>query len=385
MTDAATDKWELAFVLHNLVIPAPSETPQFGEWPSGISFAPEIAAIVSQSDSRITEIRVESKAADHILRSFHDEYGKPYYPAVLILCKAVPQRLRNDLEAIVAFRNAIALSVLLRGRAALAAGVGSPPATWSDSFDFHPAQIGGRGRMVIQSPALLSLVSETAKLKLSPSPYVSSIGARIWADHYLFRSLGKAWMRRYVMEQRGSQFTRSLFRSLEVAYQACSVGAKNEGSIQDYGLQIAHWVSAIEILAWTNRRHVNQEAVFALLAKYPAHRELRTRRFRAKVGKHPRRLNALQRAYTYMYRARNRFLHGNNVSGSSLMTMTRGHRAQLPLVCALVYRAALVAYLDTRYPKQVISFADLATRGNEIFDDHSYDEAFATQFRYELE
>lgn len=385
MNAEVTEAWEFAFVVHNLAIPHPSNDRTPGEWPRGISVVPEVMAIVSQRDERVEAIRASTPAVEQILRSFRDEHGKSYDPAVMIVSKAFPQKLRNDLEAFVACRNATAVSCLLRSRAALASGHGDPPATWSDTFDFHPAQVGGSGRMILQSPALLSLVSDTASITLGPSPHVALAGRRLWADAYLMRALGAAWRRRFIKSHKGSQFTRSLFRSLETAYQACAIGAKNSGSIHDYGLQVAQWVSAIEILAWPSQRHANLEAVLALLAAYPTRREVRRKRYRAKVRGRPTYLSAPQRAYAYMYRARNRFLHGNNVSSASLMTLAHSKPAPIPRIAALVYRAALVAYLDQRYPKKIETLRELAERSDEMFDDSNYDEGFANVFGFELE
>lgn len=198
MNADAAGGWEFAFVLHNLAIPHPSADRTPREWPQGVSIVPDVMAIVSQRDVRVDAIRQSTPAVEQILRSFRDEHGKSYEPAVMIVSKACPQKLRNDLEAFVACRNATALSCLLRSRAALASGHGDPPATWSDTFDFHPAQIGGRGRMILQSPALLSLVSDTASITLGPSPHVALAGRRLWADAYLLRALGAAWRRRFM-------------------------------------------------------------------------------------------------------------------------------------------------------------------------------------------
>jgi hypothetical protein len=162
-----------------------------------------------------------------------------------------------------------------------------------------------------------------------------------------------------------------------------AIGAKNEGSNHDYGVEIAQWVSALEILAWPGQKHADIEAVLRLLTKYPIDSQLQRRRYSSRVKGKTRRLSALQRAYTYMYRARNRFLHGNPVSTSDLLTLTRGHRVGLPQLAALVYRAALVAYLDQRYPKTITNFAQARTRADELFDDHSYEQGLARLFGLE--
>ena len=256
--------------------------------------------------------------------------------------------------------------------------------TWSDSFDLHPVKLGGHGRMVLQSPALLSLVSPTAKLQLTHSPYVNLEGRRLWPDHYLIWSLGRAWSRRFAPGSRSDAFGNRLFRSLEAAYQACAVGAKNEASLHEYGTQIALWVSACEILSWPERKRANLPAVLDLLARYAGRAQTTRKRFRSKVSGKSERLSAPQRAYTYLYNARNEFLHGNPVSVSTMMTRSRKQPAVgLPRIAALVYRTALVSYLSRRYSTE-IPVRQLAQRTIEMFDHSAFEEGFAEAFGYAL-
>jgi len=176
---------------------------------------------------------------------------------------------------------------------------------------------------------------------------------------------------------------------LDVAYQACAIGAKSEGSLSEYGTQVALWVSAIEILAWPDKRHADLESVLRLLDRDAVDKRDRQRRYRLKL-KNPktkkletRRVSALQRAYIYLYRARNKFLHGNPVSTSTLLTLNRGERVGLPRLATVVYRAALVAYLDDRYPKRINTIKELRDRIGESFEDLTYGEALAEMFGYQ--
>jgi len=300
--------------------------------------------------------------------------------------RGAPDRVRGNEEALVAFRNAVALSVILRGRAEMTSGYGGMSPTWSDTFDFHPAQIGVADRIVVLSPALRSLIATDKPQNFSPSPYLPVSGTRIWPDSYLFRTLGVEWTRRYSTPGSDGQFGKSLFRSLEVAYNATAVGAKNQGSIHDYGLQIALWVSAIEILAWPESRYANFDLVLQLLSRADIHPELRKRRYSAKLRKkgRPRKMDALERAYSYLYSARNAFLHGNTVSSAKLFTRSRKGQVAIPRIAATVYRAALVAYLDRRHPQVVSSLADLKARVGELFSSMPYDDALAEAFGIEI-
>jgi hypothetical protein len=210
----------------------------------------------------------------------------------------------------------------------------------------------------------------------------------LYPDRYLLRSFDRAWTRRFCGKAKTDGFADRLFRSLDVAYQACAIGAKNEGSINEYGIQVALWVSAIEVLAWPDKQHADLESVLLLLDKAALDEQDRKRRYQATLKnprtrkKESRRVSALQRAYIYLYRARNRFLHGNPVSASTLLTLNRGERVGLPRVAAVVYRAALVAYLDSRYPKRITSIEELRERIGESAEDSTYGEALAELFGY---
>jgi hypothetical protein len=67
-----------------------------------------------------------------------------------------------------------------------------------------------------------------------------------------------------------------------------------------------------------------------------------------------------------------------------MFTLNRRERIALPRIAAIVYRAALVTYLDERYKKDLVSLKDVKERPMEMFDDHNYEEAFANVFGYSL-
>lgn len=376
-------EWEFLYVLPNLVLPSnPGADPL--DWPTGLTLDSDLIAIVRNNDPRVSVLRDSNPSVVQILESFKDQVGKPYDPAVLLVRVSAPDSVRKSENAIVGFRNAVAFAFLLPSRAAAARGYGGTAPTWSDTFDFHPAQLSRQGRAVIQSPAILGGVSADARLLFSHSPYVSLTKGRVWPDSYLYRCLGREWRRRYVSPNRNDLFGRALFRSLEVAYQACAVGAKIQDSIYDYGIQVALWVSAMEILAWPSRKHADIEGVLTLLAAYEAHPTLARRHYRERVKGTSHQLNAVQRSYTYLYRARNHFLHGNPVSEATLVRKARTMSIALPRLAAIVYRAALVAYLSRRYSREITTLRHMAERAGEMIEDLSYDEALADVLGIEL-
>lgn len=347
-------EWELAFVLPNLTLPDPRPGVQGdgtdGDWSHGISLGQDCIAIVPRLDPRLVEIANGSPGALKLLSGFRTSGGTPHDPSAIIVRRDAPDSVRTDLGAFVAFRNSVAFSVILPARAAVAAG-GNPDVTWSDTFDFHPTVLTDQGRLVTDTDALRAVYADNAAYNATPAPHLAPAGRRLRLDAYLARALGWAWKQRFYRRQRGSPFTTALFRSLEIAATAASAGVKNQGSLSDYGTQIALWVSAIEVLAWPEQRHANLDAVLKVLKRYhwadPALRATSVRRI-SKKQKGRRRLNPVQYAYVLMYRARNRFLHGEPVSAHTLVPRRLGGTTPVPRLAAVVYRTMLAAYLQGR-------------------------------------
>jgi hypothetical protein len=279
--DGSNQVWEFVLALPNLRISPDRDPGDEAQFPTGISLDSDAVVITGGEDPAVLEIRRNSPAVEQILSSFRNEYGTAYVPAVMLVRKAAPDKLKRDAAAFTDFRNAIGMSMVLPARAAYALGNGNTRPNWADTFDFHPVQVGQRGNVVIQSPALTNLVGDDA-LFLSSSPSISVHGYSLHPDRYLCRCLGREWRRRYLKPARNDLYSRRLFRSLEVAYQAASVGVKSFGSSVEYGTQVALWVSAIEILAWAQADRANLGTVIKLLEKAPVRGSPAHRRYKVK-------------------------------------------------------------------------------------------------------
>lgn len=371
----SSSEWEFVLALPNLRIAPDRDPGDSSQFPSGITLDSDVVAITGGEDRIVTQIRSESSPVNQILSSFRDEYGNGYIPAVMLARKAAPDKLKHDAGAFNDFRNAVAMSMVLPGKAAHAVSGGNMRPTWADTFDFHPALVGKLGNVIIQSPALNNLVGPDL-LYLSPSPSISVHSFGLYPDRFLYRCLGREWRRRYVRPARNDLFSRRLFRSLEVAYQAASVGVKSYGSSVEYGTQIALWVSAIEILAWALKGKANLSTVFELLDRVQIGGGLQHRRYRTTWREEPFRLNAVQHCYLLLYGARNHFLHGNPVSFTTLLARRPGKRLSLPQIAPLVYRYALKGYLSQRYAL-TDTFKHMARDILELVDESSYEEAVA--------
>jgi hypothetical protein len=316
-------------------------------WLSTATLNSDHLAIVPPSDARVLAIRAAVPAADALLSGFTDSYGHAVLPSALICRTAFPDLVGRQAEAIIAFRNAVALSVVLRTRAVVASGDGAMGPIWTDVFDLHPTTINRLGELYTGSPAMLDIRGQGQRFYGTQSPFVTARVSRLLIDSALYRELGAKWQHRYMDRALDDERARSLFRSLEVAYRASSLGRVSLPSIHDVGVQIALWVSAIEILVWPTAHKANWRLAVDLLGSYRWHvSALDDSLYDVfwQQNKPPIRGNAVQRAYALINKVRNDFLHGEPVNDQTL-TPALAAGSSLILLAAIVYRTALAGFL----------------------------------------
>ena len=229
---------------------------------------------------------------------------------------------------------------------------------------------------------MAGFASNLSTFRAMPSPYLPVAGRTLQQDRYLYRVLGQEWLRRYVGGKEDDLFSRQLFRSLETAFTAASVGAKNLASLHDYGVQMGLWVSAIEILTWGVFQGANRDRSLDLLQRYQWRDERLDKATAVPTLKLKRQVNLVQHACVLMYYVRNDFLHGNPVSYDSLR-LAPDREVYLPSIAAIVYRTVLVAYLQAIYPPAAITLdaAESDARWvGDLFDDMEYSSGLRWAF-----
>lgn len=314
----------------------------------GLNLGLEGIEIVPGDDERVNEIVSWSPAAETWLNSFETHLGHKIIPAVLIVRRDWMKRLGKDPEPIVAFRNAVALSnvMICRARGPERSFIGAP---WSDAFDFHASQLTvDGGRVDVSTPAVSSFGVPLDSLRIALDPAFPRRRFGL-SDDYLAVWLGRLWKDRYLRRRRIRK-TAAVFRSLELAYHAASVQFKNYGSIHDAGLSSVLWVSAVETLASHGRKgNVGKAACLDLLADPPKIKEsaLLARWYRVVVNRRPRQVNVAQKIYDLTYRARNKFVHGDQVSPSLLLPFAKKRGPPLLELATTIYRMCLVRHLMT--------------------------------------
>lgn len=220
--------WELIFIIPNLRLEN--------------SFEDEYIAIVPYDDERLQNLISQDETVATILTNFKTESEERVDPSALILRSDTPKTIKTS-EAIVAFRNTLAISCLLHSNSLILARRNVFEPTYSDHFDFYPITLAKGGGLIISSPATMAIWPKPDKFCGQTYPHIPNFDLlKAKPDKFLAEKLVKLWKKRFVSPAKDSWNTRLLFRSLEVAYQALITPVRNNSSIYEYGTNLALWV-----------------------------------------------------------------------------------------------------------------------------------------------
>ena len=349
---------------------------------NGVSFSPDYQRIVSTSLSGAVRLWDSESGVELAVLPIHPETftwspdGRAVNPSALLVRSDAQKSV--DFQAIVSFRNTVAISSIIDAWCFQLTGAGACYPLWSDYFDFYPftETTDGTG-LIAKSVASLELSYNLDNFSGQSAPYLSTAdGSTFGIDRLLLDACLKQWHRRFIRRKKESK-TRALFRSLEIAAQASRMPAVGTGSptIHDAGVGIALWVSALEILSHPHPRKgkASLETVLNLLAGADwITPELRTAKYTVTVKKGlTMRVNYIRKLYAELYRARNDFLHGNPVRAGNLFPAKEQSHPLLLHCAPLIYRAAIASFLGIRQP--------------EILPDRVYEDAVrACQMRKHL-
>jgi hypothetical protein len=330
------NSWKFIFILHNLSIDEPFEN--------------EFVAIAPKTDERVAGLTNRNKTLKNLVNKFTDQFKRPVDPAVLIVRNDAPLSVLDN-DALVAFRNIFAISSIMeswvtflnRGRQ-----IGAP--NYSNYFDIYPISPDKDYKYLItRSPSIHGL-DESKTFIGQISPELATVRSKVDHDSKIINELLERWNKRYVKCKMRNWDTRALFRSLEMAYQGCSIPFKNNSTIYDYGSNISLWVSAFEVLVHPKNGRVNLTRVLDLMDKIvfianSLNRKTYRIPFPGKKGKR-KGVTLPQKLYYQIYSARNSFLHGNPVKLKDLFPFGRTNRYPLTLYAPLLYKVALKCFLN---------------------------------------
>lgn len=307
-------------------------------------------AIVRTSDPRVAIVIDKEPNLRTFVRRFTDAFGEKLAPSVLIIRDDAPNSFR-DVSAIGGFRDAIAFSTIVAGRAlhvTKGGGFGYP--TWAETFDFYTWMLGRDGEhLIAQTPAMMgSHTVEKFHGQTTPGlPQVELLPHYI--DGPIFDEVMRRWTRRFGGDE-VSWEDRALFRSLNMAHAAMMMPGGVEYGFYDVGRLLTLWISAFEILLHPGPGGgVGEIQVLDLLDSVdwldPRCREIA---HPVKTGKRPAVMRSVAAAlYDRIYKLRSDFQHGNDVTTEQLLTESK---APLLLVASSLYRCALSKFLDLKIP-----------------------------------
>ncbi len=271
--------------------------------------------LAPQDDERIGSIVDKAPNARRYLASFTDAFGTQVRPPVLIVRPSAPKH-NFDTDALGGFRDLIVASVVPYARAVFIRRGNIIAPVYSDNFSFYPWVLGKDDEHVLNdTPAAtgLHLVKEFRGLS-SPGIFIQDV-SEVSFDKPLIGALMKRWNQRY-SKRSASWSDVALFRSLNMANHAARVPGFREVTLYDYGRSVALWVSAMEILAPLG----NRSGVSKLIdANEWVSAKSNHRLYRIVFKNQATQVNLPTWLLNKMYRARNDFLHGNNISRQQIV------------------------------------------------------------------
>lgn len=359
-------EWVLIFVLPNLILKEPFET--------------EYMAIIPYNDKRLKSIRLNNPPAKKLLTNFKTITGKRIKPPALVWRKDAPKTVQHN-EAVVAFRNSLAISCLLYGCSVSVNADNVFGPVFSDFFDFYPVTIGKGGGFHLSSPALEAYGPRLDKFygSIYPHlPYHDFHEATI--SKFMAEKIIKKWNERFVSPAEDTWETRLLFRSLEMVYQAMVTPFRNNSTLYDYGTNLSLWVSAFEILVHKKPGdRVGWKQVIELLGKYRwGPKQLRGKWYTIHKDRKQKKIkkgNLVQKLYMELYDTRNAILHGNQIKESRLFPFHNKKRPPLALLAPSIYWTALSVFLPPDDDDNDMSVEAIGKALAESFHNFTYEEA----------
>lgn len=352
-----TSEWMPIFVLPNI--------------PLDSAIGCDIAALAPAHDRRVAVLKRAHPMFRRFLNRFADNFGAKFEPGILLLHTAAPSIYR-DIGTLASFRDLIALSAVIRGRALELRYPRGLRVLFGDAFAIYPWMLDRLYEdMIGSTPAILG-THEVARFKGQSSPAVfrTPLG-KSDIDRPLLAELMVRWRRRYEASQ-PVWADIALMRSLNMAYQASLMPAGTDTTFYDVGRIVSLWVSAFEILVHPGGSgHTNRDKVFDLIESTRWEIPTSGRLVHDTGGKtKPVKRTLASSLYQALYECRNAFLHGNPVERSNLLLPTP--QRSIFEYAAPLYRIALTAFLPLTYDMPMPSEDDAEAFGAYIADHMTF-------------
>lgn len=365
------DEWKPVFVLPNLKLDQPIEG--------------ELAALVPSGDQRVVALGTAHPRFKRFLAKFTDAFGVVIEPSILLVRSDAP-RAFFVVDAIASFRDAIALSVIPHGRAHALLYPHQHRIEYANTFSFYPWMIDKQYDEVLMRTFGFTGIHELRRFKGQSSPelFISTLRRSDDIDEPLLEKLLERWRIRYSAKQ-STWRDQALFRSLNMANQACQMPATVDVTHYDMGRSLALWVSAFEILAHPGMGRSGLRAVYNLLESVDWDcKASRPRRFLSyEDGRYATRRPMASWLYGEIYQLRNAFLHGNPVDPKDLMLKVRTSagtsKRWLFHYPAQLFRLALTSFLPLTHSRELPPVSDVVAfthASNAIWKFYRFQRTF---------
>jgi hypothetical protein len=317
-------------------------------------------ALVPPQDSRLVELASASRAISKLTSCFTDQFGEKIEPSAILIHSNAPKDI--DFYAVVCFRNSVAIASIIDAATHQYSGGRAGYPQWSDYFDIYAFTADRDDDLTAKSLASWEINHPDQFFGQRAPHLASNDHLSFGLDKEILNGCLCQWDRRFI-KKRQEWSTRVLFRSLEIACQACRVPAvgTRTPTIHDMGVGIALWVSAFEILSHPRTSNANLGTVLNLLDSANwLDSNLRSTRCRITHQGRSKSVNWIQKFYKELYDARNSFLHGNPVSPGRLFPKNKSGGPTLLHVAPLLYRTALNSVLPS--PPKKSAGSDLTSQ-----------------------
>ena len=342
----------------------------------------EHAAIVCVTEARIEKLRKDHSRFHNFLNRFKGQFKQQVWPSVLILKTDAP-RSYYTAEAVSAFRDLLALSVIPYARTTPLRFNRGSGWSFSNAFSFYPWMIDNDYKEItLINPAQVHghMLKEFAGQSFAEQWPASLMAGDI--DVPLCKVLMRRWSIRY-SEGSPDWKDKALFRSLNMANEASKIPALTASSFYDAGRTLALWVSAYEILVHPGGDEVsNKWKVFAELEKVQwKPKKLQQAAHEIGTEKKPKQAQLATWICKRIYGLRDDFLHGNDVQAKDLLL----NEKQIVFFAACLYRMVVTGAFDIHFKHPMPAIEDTKKMGKFIsdrmrFNDYqrAYEDALLT-------
>ena len=337
--------WIPVWALPNISL----DEPVNGEW---IALAPV-------SDPRVQGLMVSHRNFRTFMGRFRNSHGDPIEPALIIRKGEAPEGVATR-EAIASFRDAVVAATVPWARTLNVVNQSCPGlVAYSNFFWVNPWMIDRHYQYMVALTPAIGALHDVDALHGQSSPEVSPTGLlRQNLDEPMLQELLRRWEARFGTSQ-PTWKDLALFRSLNMANQACLIPGGQDVVMYDFGRITGLWIAAFEILVHPGGNgKANKLKVFELLEGIPwmdrtcGHRRFLVWGQRARVRK-----NLACWLYEQIYKCRNNFFHGNQVNRRSLL-LPKSNRFMAEHAATL-YRLTLSAFLDLTWKEPLPMGDDL--------------------------